>query len=145
MQPAHQPPMLTEGGPFTISCPLPKTMIYRVAKKLRQLPIITEPATDKESFTDEDQLDACYWRPLKLAMHCTRASIVVRRITWLHEVVYSVGLKPAANEHLSIPMFVHGYLIVMKGEEGAIKEKMATHLEALISDAELYSWERVRE
>ena len=37
-----------------------------------------------------------------------------------------------------------GYLLVIKSEVGAIKEKMATHLEELMSDAELYSWERVR-
>ena len=42
------------------------------------------------------------------------------------------------------PMFVKGYVIVMKTEEGAIKDKMATHLEELIADSELYGWERVR-
>ena len=35
-------------------------------------------------------------------------------------------------------------MIIMKGEEGAIKERMATYLEDLMSDAELYSCELTR-
>ena len=71
--------------------------------------------------------------------------MVVKRITWPYEVIYmySVAGKPAIYEELSLPLFVQGYLIVMKGEERAIRAKMATHLEELMEDAELYSWERV--
>ena len=65
-------------------------------------------------------------------------------MTWPHEVIYSMAGKPAAYEDLSIPMFVQGYRIVMKGDVGAIMEKMATHLDELMNDAELYGWERVR-
>ena len=71
-------------------------------------------------------------------------SMVVKRVTWPHEVVYSAAGKPAAYEDLSIPLFIKGYRIVMKGEEGAIKDKMATHLEELMADTELYGWQRVR-
>ena len=66
-------------------------------------------------------------------MHWTRATMVVRRVTWLHEVVYSADGKPAAFQDLSIPLFIQGYSTIMKGEEGAIRERMATHLEDLIS------------
>ena len=68
----------------------------------------------------------------------------MKRITWPYEVVYSAPRKPAAYEELSIPLFMQGYLIVMKGEEEAIRSKMATHLEELMCYAELYGWKRVR-
>ena len=70
--------------------------------------------------------------------------MVVRRITWPHEGVNSASRKPAAYEDLPTPLFVQQYLIVMKGEEEAIRAKMATHLEELMSDSELYGWDRVK-
>ena len=60
--------------------------------------------------------------------------MVVNKITWPHKVVYSLKVKPTAYEDLSIPLFVKGYLIIMKREEVAIKDKMATHLEELMVD-----------
>ena len=62
--------------------------------------------------------------------------MVVRRITWPHEGIYSEDGKPAAYDELSIPLFVQGYFIVMKGEEEAIRARLAIHLEELMSDAE---------
>ena len=44
----------------------------------------------------------------------TAGSMVVRRITLLHDVVYTVAGKPASHVELSIPIFVHYYLIVMR-------------------------------
>ena len=35
-------------------------------------------------------------------------------------------------------------MIIMKGDEGAIKKRMATHLENMMSDAELYGWKITR-
>ena len=62
---------------------------------------------------------------------------------WPHEIVYSVDGKHAGYEDLTIPMFVQGYLLIMKGEGEPIKDKMATHLEELMCDAQLYGWQRV--
>ena len=53
------------------------------------------------------------------------------------------GGQTSNLEDLSIPLFVKGYLIIMKGEGVAIKDNMATHLEELMTDSELYSWQRV--
>ena len=77
-------------------------------------------------------------------MHRLGAIVVVKRITWQHGVVHFAARKLAGYEDLSIPMFVQGYLIIMKDEEEAIKDKMATHLEELICNAQLYGWEGVR-
>ena len=41
-------------------------------------------------------------------------------------------------------MVCAGLYDIIKGEEEAIKERMATHLEDLMSDAELYGWEQTR-
>ena len=46
---------------------------------------------------------------------------------------------------MSLALFVQGHLISMKGEGGGgIKERMAAHLEDLMSDAKLYGWEWTR-
>ena len=78
-------------------------------------------------------------------MHWTGATMVVKRVNWPHEVVYSVAGKPAAFQDMSLLLFVQGYMIIMKGEVGAIRERMATPLEDLISNAELYGWEWTRD
>ena len=38
--------------------------------------------------------------------------------------------------------FIQGCLIVMRGEEGASTDKMAIQLEELMSDSDLYGWEK---
>ena len=75
---------------------------------------------------------------MKSGMHSTRATMVLNKVTWPHEVVYTSVGKPATYEDISIPFFVQGYIITMEREEGPIGEKMATHLKELMSDAELY-------
>ena len=66
------------------------------------------------------------------------------RVTWPHEVVYTAVGKPAAYQDLALALFVQGYMIIMKREEGAINERMTTHPEDLMSDAKLYGWECTR-
>ena len=61
-----------------------------------------------------------------------------------HELIYTAAGKPLAYEELSIPHFVQGHLIVMRGKKETITAKMASHLEELMGDSELYGWERVR-
>ena len=40
--------------------------------------------------------------------------------------------------------FVYGHLLVMDSKEADIRVQMASHLKALMSDAQLYGWERTR-
>ena len=70
--------------------------------------------------------------------------MVVNKVTWPHEVVYSMESKPATYEDLSIPLFIKLYMIVTKEEKGPIKDKLATHLEELTADSELCGWQKVR-
>ena len=54
----------------------------------------------------------------------TGATIVIRRITWPHEVQYTSAGKPAAYDDLSVLSFVQGYIITMNSQDSAIREKM---------------------
>ena len=47
-------------------------------------------------------------------------------------------------QDITVPQFVYGYLLVMDSEEADIRVQMASHLKALISDAQLYGWESTR-
>ena len=58
--------------------------------------------------------------------------MVVKKVIWLHEVIYTVAGKPAAYEELSIPLFMHDYLIIMQSEKDSVRAKMASHLQELI-------------
>ena len=77
-------------------------------------------------------------------MDRTGASTVLNNITWPHEVVYSLAGKPASYQDMSVPQFVYEYLLVMDREEADIRVKMAPHLKGLMSDAQLYGWDRTR-
>ena len=70
--------------------------------------------------------------------------MVIKCITLPHKVMYSAAGKTVAYEDLSMASFVQGYLIVIRGEEGHTKDKMAVQLEELMSDCNLCGWERVR-
>ena len=74
----------------------------------------------------------------------TGASMVLHKVTWRHEVVYTSQGKPATFQDLSIPIFIQGYLIIINPEEWLVKKQMAAHLQDLMSDAQMYGWERVR-
>ena len=53
-------------------------------------------------------------------------------------------LLPSTNQDISLPLFIQGYMVIMEGEERAIKGRMASHLKELKSGAELYGWDRTR-
>ena len=107
-----------------------------MAKRIRQLPTYIGATTEGDSTSDEEQQLEPRWRKLmKSGMHRTRETVVLNKVTWPHEVVYTSVNKPATYEDISIPLFVQGYIITMEGEEGPIRQKMATHLKELMSDA----------
>ena len=71
--------------------------------------------------------------------------MVVRRVPWPHEGLYTAPEKPAVyQDNMAIALFVQGHMVTLNGEEGVINERMATHLEDLMSDAKLYGWEWTR-
>ena len=115
-----------------------------VTKRMRQLPIFTGPTTDEDVTSDKVPLERWHQQPLRSRRQCTGASMVENKVTWPHQVMHFMESKPAAYEDLSISLFIKGYLIVMKWEEGAVKDKMAANLEELMADLDLYGWQNVR-
>ena len=73
-------------------------------------------------------------------MNRTGVTIVVKWITWPHEVQYTAAGKPATYEDLSVSAFVRGYLIIMKYGDTKTKGNMTQHLE----DCDLYGWDKVQ-
>ena len=64
---------------------------------------------------------------------------MLRKVTWLHKVVNTL-----TYQDIAIPQFVHGYRIIVEGEEVTIKGSMASHLKELMSDITLYGWKCTR-
>ena len=65
---------------------------------------------------------------LKSGIERTGASMVIH-VTWPHKMVYTLEGKHGSYRYLSIPLFVHGFLIIMESEEGPVKELMSTNLQ----------------
>ena len=70
-------------------------------------------------------------------------STVTSRITWPHELVYTVGDQPAVYEQLTFPFFMTGYLAVVDTVKSGLKKAMLKHLHELMADAANYRWEPV--
>ena len=64
--------------------------------------------------------------------------MVLRKVTWHHELTYSTWVQLHAYENLSVHRFVSGYLAVIDTAKPTQKPLMMKHLKELMSDAELY-------
>ena len=53
---------------------------------------------------------------------------MVKRIAWPHELVYTSGGEPVVYDHLSMPLFVSGYMAVLDTVKSGVKH--AGHAEA---------------
>ena len=64
---------------------------------------------DDDNMSDKEEQQVCRRKKkgLESGMNRLGASTVVRNITWLHEVVYTLEDKPAAYQDISVPLFVH--------------------------------------
>ena len=107
---------------------LSEAVTWMVVQRLQQLPLVKAGSSDEGSSSEQEQPTARRHWPLKSGMHHMRATIVIKRITWPHGVMYSAAIKPAVYGNLSMAWFVQGYLIVRQGEEGDTKDKMEVHL-----------------
>ena len=58
--------------------------------------------------------------------------MVLNRITWPHEVLYSASGKTAAYDKLTAVPFVSGYLIMVNLDDIQVKAQMTQHLEELM-------------
>ena len=77
---------------------------------------------------------------MKSGMYWTGATTLVRKVIWPYKVLYIAARKSTAYQGIAMPFFIQGYRIIMECEEGAIKERMASHLKELM----LCGWGRSR-
>ena len=82
--------------------------------------------------------------PLKLGKVHTADSMVVKKVTCPHELMYTAAGQPAVYEDLSMIVVVSGYLAVMETVMHAWKPIMAKHPMELMADEEVYGWVLVR-
>ena len=69
--------------------------------------------------------------------------MVVHKVTWLHEIAFTIAGQPAIYHELSIALFGSGYLAVMDLERLSLRPLMASQLQKPIANAELYGWKPV--
>ena len=77
-----------------------------MAERMRQLTAYTS-ATTKGDTSDEEEQPAPRWRKyLKSDLHGTGATLVLNKVTWPNEVVYTSAGKSTSYQDISVPPFV---------------------------------------
>ena len=77
-------------------------------------------------------------------MDCTGATLVKKRSEWPHEGLFAADGTLVVYRDLTLVEFVQGYSIVLNCEmDTRVKAQMSQHLEELMEDMDLYSWNRV--
>ena len=75
---------------------------------MRQLPVLEISSTDERLLEDEGLVSTCNRKKqLKSGKLRTAASLVVHRVVWAHELVYTAEGQPAVYDtmyHLSAPL-----------------------------------------
>ena len=116
---------------------VPEGVCRSLAERMSQVTTYTGATTEGDTSDHEKQLGPRWRKHLKSAM-------VLNKVTWPHEVAYTLAGKPAAYQDILTHLFIQGYFIVMDTEEELIRKKMITHLKDLMSNAQLCGWDRAR-
>ena len=102
-------------------------------------PTLYFQTTDNDSASHGEQTASTQKRKgIKSGKLHTTDTIVLTRITLLHEVVYT------SDGQMSSVHFVNEYLTVMAEEPEEVKSEMQWHRQELIEDAEVYGWKCIR-
>ena len=73
----------------------------------------------------------------------TTDSMVIRRVVWPHEMVYTMEGQPPVYSDMSIALFMNGYLTVLTAEAEDNKPFFLQRLQELMEDSEIYNWRAV--
>ena len=74
--------------------------------------------TDEDTASEDDQgAPTCRKQTLKSGTLCTSDTVVTKRITWPHKVVYSSQGQPTIYDEISAMLFVNGYLTISWEDE----------------------------
>ena len=71
--------------------------------------------------------------------------MVVKKVTWPHELLCTAAGPPAIYEDVSVMLFISMYLVVMETVKPMVKLHMSKHLKELMADAEVYGCNPVRD
>ena len=110
-----------------------------VARRLCRALILTISTSERESYPNSETRESTF----EIKKICTTNSIVIRRVTWPHDLVYTSTGQPAVYEELSVTLFVSRYLAGMETVKAALEPIMAKHLKELMADADVYGWAQV--
>ena len=77
-----------------------------VARRFHHQPIITLSTIDEESDSDAVEPPRLRWKPLKSGKLCMAESMMLKKVTWPHELVYTAMGQPAMYEDPSVTLFV---------------------------------------
>ena len=122
--------------------PLPLSCLKRSGHQWPgcRAPILTISTSEDESDSDADTREPPRKRrPLQSGQVHSADAMVVKKLTWPHELVYTAVGQPAVYEDLPVALFVNGYLTVMETIKPDLKPIMGKHLRELIADAKVYS------
>ena len=104
------------------------------------------PLTDQgPASEDEEASHTNGRRGLKSGKVSTIDSVVVKRVQWSHEMVFTNQGQPPVYGELSMALFTNGYLSVLAAEMDINKAHMCCHLQELMEDAEVNGWKVVRD
>ena len=78
-----------------------KEVRHRVAKRMSQVAAYTGAITEGGTASDGELQQALRWRrALKSGLHWTGPTMVLNKVTWPHEVVYTSASKLAAYQDI---------------------------------------------
>ena len=99
--------------------------------------------TDNEMDGDEDQLPATRRSSITSGKLRSADTTAIKKVLWLHELVFTPEGQPAVYKSLSAMAFINGYLTIMSLLKDSLRYKMAVHLQE-IEDGETFGWPVVR-
>ena len=94
-------------------------------------------STDEESVSEEETTHRPRKKQLRSGKLRRSDSVVLHKVTWPHELVYSASDQPVIYNDISIHLFVSGYLAIIEAERQPVRLFMAWHLQELIGDAKM--------
>lgn len=146
--PADEPESATEDDNTDEEAANPQTLRddaalqRRIDKRMRELNL-----TDASSDDEEHQTTRGKTRQLKSGRDKTAAECVHIPVEWPHYYVFrGADRRPARYDDLTVAEFVSGYMniVMQKLDDTKTTKLMLMHLNNIMHDATLYSWQTAR-
>ena len=88
---------------------LAESMREKVARRMRQVPVLEVSSSDEGSAEDEELITShTKKKPLKSGKLRTANSPVLHHVMWLHQLVNTAEVQPAVYDNISVPLLLAG-------------------------------------